>query len=129
MCTAASLLLFLLVVARVCDYRSEPYCSPIAVKPHHLTASESALCSCSRDGFASGSVPGTTLSGLWWDAETPLTEYLFILLSIFFFLDRKLHPLSFQEYKICILCLRFLKLGEAANGSRGRAVWRKKSEG
>lgn len=39
---------------------------------------------------------------------------------------RKLHLFIFQKYEIVILCLRFLKLGEDANRSRGKAVWRKK---
>lgn len=93
----------------------------------YLMTLESALCSRSRDYLAE-------LLGASDDFEQPLMGWrntvnkLCLYLSLClpsFFSGRKLYPLSFQRYKIVILCLRFLKLGEDANGSRGKAVWRK----
>lgn len=90
----------------------------------YLMTLDSALCSSSRDYLAECQ---------WWlwtafDGMEKHCQQIMLLsfsVSSFIFSGRKLYPLSFQSYKIVILCLRFLKLGEDANGSRGKVVWKK----
>lgn len=87
--------------------------------------------------WESCSMPGMGM--LWWAAGFDRLQKhfwpsnLFILLPhlpefFFFFPNRKLYPISFEKYSICIWCLRFLKLGPGADGSRGKVVGRKNQE-
>ena len=114
----------------VYDSRSEPYCSSMAIKPCYFVTLESALRSSSGDCLAG-------LLSARDDVEQPLMGWGDIAhkLSLYpplspppppslAFSGRKLYPLFFQKHKIVILCLRFLNLGEDANGSRGKAVGR-----
>ena len=90
-------------------------------------ALESALCSSSGDGFAEWLSASDNFQWALMGCRNPTNRTSLYPTLHFFFLDRKLHPFSLQKYKICILCLRLLKLEEETNGSRGKVE--KKKEG